>query len=158
MKKVKTILATLLLLAGVTPVITSCSDDNKEPESPAAQSVAGSYTDMMTCTVAGSESEFENLTFTLTPTDDYTVTVVTPSFGNPPMKMPQITVSGVKVTGTDGSYTLAPTEFNGTTDSGKAYSGTLRGSFENNTLKIDFQLNYGAMPMPLICSFESKKL
>lgn len=145
---------TLLLTA-----FAACSEDNKNdgPGAPAAKSVAGSYTGDMTCSVMGDESVFEDLTFEMEATDDATVSVTIPSFGEPPMKMPSMTVADVAVSGTDGFYTLASTEFKGTTADGKSYSGILTGNSENRTLTLRFNLNYGAMPMPLICTFTANK-
>ncbi len=57
----------------------------------------------------GNESVFEDLTFNVDATDDATVDITLPSFGNPPMQVPQINVSDVKVSGSDGTYTLATT-------------------------------------------------
>lgn len=105
----------------------------------------------------GSETLFEDMTFTVTATDDATATLRVSSFGNPPMLIPEITVSDIKVSGKDGTYTLAPTEFSGSTASGRNYSGTAKGSYSNSTLNVQFNLQYGAMPMPLICSFSANK-
>ena len=105
----------------------------------------------------GNESVFEDLTFNVDATDDATVDITLPSFGNPPMQVPQINVSDVKVSGSDGTYTLATTEFSGTTDSGRAVSGTIEGSYADQVLTIRFNLQYGAMPMPMICTFSAPK-
>ena len=145
----------LAISLGMAAPLTSCSDNDDKPAAPAAKSVEGIYTGDMTCTVMGSESTFEDMTFTVTATDDATVSVAIPSFGNPPMQVPQVTVAGVRVSGEEGSYTLATTEFNGTTDGGKTYSGTLQGSAAEKAVTIEFSLQYGAMPMPMICRFTS---
>lgn len=158
MKKITTLFASMMLFAGLTTAFTSCSDDdNNEPEIPAAKSVAGTYTGDMSCTVMGSESTFEDMTFTVTATDDATVTVKIPTFGNPPMQVPEIDIQGVKVSGSEGTYSLASTEFRGSTDAGREYSGTVQGAFADNTLTIRFSLQYGAMPMPMICAFSAPK-
>lgn len=158
MKKLRTIFATMLLCVGIAATLSSCSDDEKdEPSVPAAKSVAGSYDGDMTCSVMGSESVFEDVTFDVTATDDAAVSVAIPSFGNPPMRVPEIAVAGVKVSGTDGTYSLAATEFSGTTPDGKAYSGVMQGDFAGNTITIKFSLQYGAMPMPMICTFSAPR-
>ncbi len=136
---------------------TSCSDDNDEPAAPAAKSVAGTYHGDMSCTVMGSEDIFEDMTFVVKATDDSTVEITTPSFGNPPMQMPSVVVPGVKVSGTDGNYTLAPTTYEGTTDAGKKYSVILQGSYAEGKITINYNMQYGAMPMPMICSFTAAK-
>lgn len=140
-----------------TLTFSSCSDEKDEPSTPAAKSVAGTYTADMTCSVMGSESVFENMTFTLTATDDTNVSMAIPSFGNPPMQVPDITITGIPVSGSDGTFALAATAFSGTTDAGRAYSGTVQGSFADNTLTVNLSLQYGSMPMPMICTFTAPK-
>lgn len=157
MKKIKTIFASLVLGLGLTVSMAACSDSDDEPETPAAKSIEASYQGDMTCSVMGQESVFENMGVVVKATDDATVTVTLSSFGNPPMQVPEISIPDVKVTGADGTYTLAPTQFSGTTSDGKAYSGTLQGNFAANTLTVNFNLQYGAMPMPMICSFTAPK-
>lgn len=157
MKKFTTFLAALMLCIGCVTTMTSCSDDNDDPIIPAAKNVAGTYNGDMSCSVMGQASVFEDVTFVVNAVDEATVNITISSFGEPPMQVPDITVSDVVVSGTEGVYTLAETEFNGTTDNGKAYSGTLQGTFANNTLTINFNLQYGAMPMPMICTFTAQK-
>lgn len=156
MKRTKRFLVSMMMCMAMVGVTTSCSDNEENaPAMPAARSVEGNYHGDMTCTVMGDESVFENRTFTVTATDDATVVVTISSFGNPPMQVPEIVVEGVKVTGENDRYTLASTEFSGTTDAGKAYSGTLQGSVADNQLTAMFNLQYGAMPMPMICTFSA---
>lgn len=160
--KFKTFFASMALLMS-TATLVSCSDDKDSkgnddaPAVPAAKELVGTYEGDMTSTVMGSESTFEDMTFAVTATDDVTASITIPTFGNPPMQVPEITITGIKVSGEDGTYTLAPTEFSGVTESGKNYSGTTKGSFANGTLDVQFSLQYGAMPMPMICSFSAVK-
>lgn len=156
MRRTKRFLVSMMMCMAMVGVTTSCSDNEENaPAMPVAKSVEGSYHGDMTCTVMGEESVFENRTFTVTATDDATVVVTISSFGNPPMQVPEIVVEGVKVTGESGNNTLASTEFSGTTDAGKAYSGTFQGSIADNRLTAMFNLQYGAMPMPMICTFSA---
>ena len=158
MKTIRTTLAALSLFAVLAIPLSSCSSEKEdEPSTPAAKNVAGTYYGDMTSTVMGSESLFENMNVILTATDDATVSVKISEFGEAPMNMPSITVEGVKVSEADGTYSLASTEFNGTSETGKLYSGTMQGSSANDELNIQFTLNYGAMPMPLICTFTGSK-
>lgn len=159
MKKFKTIFATMILSMGLVASFTSCSgnDDNNDPDEPAAQSIAGTYSGNMTCTVMDSEEEYENMSYVITATDDATVSIILPGFGTPPMQLPDVTLTDLKVTGKDGAYTIAATEFSGTSDQGKAYSGDIKGSFANNTLTLEYRLQYGAMPMSMYCSFSAPK-
>lgn len=137
--------------------LSSCSSDDDEPTTTAARSIEGSYTGDMSCSVMGSEDIFENMTFTVTAVDDSKVNLTIPSFGNPPMQLPQIIVKNLEVTGTEGNYTIPGTVTEGTLDNGKAYKITLTGAYAGDKLTINFNLNYGAMPMPLICSFSAPK-
>lgn len=147
----------MLLCIVCVAAMSSCSDNEDEPSIPAAKSVEGIYKGEMTCTAMGTELVFDNITMNVTATDESSVNFEISTFGNPPMQIPGLTIRAVKVSGADGRYTLADTEFSGTTDTGKAYSGILRGSFENDTITIGFNLQYGAMPMPMICSFTAHK-
>lgn len=157
MKNVHSLFAAVVLFGGLAMGISSCSDNNDEPAQPAAKSIEGTYTGDMTVSVAGSESVFEDIDFNVVATDDASVDITVDSFGNPPMQIPEFTITGVVVSGTDGIYALAPTEFRGTTADGRAFSGTTRGAYENGILSVDVSLQYGAMPMPLICSFSAPK-
>lgn len=161
MKKIKAIFASMAMAIAVlatTAMFTSCSDDDKnEPEAPAATAVAGTYTGDMTCSVMGSESVFENLTVTIASTDDTTVSITLSSFGEPPMQVPGITITGVKVSGSENTYSIAESEFSGNTPTGTAYSGTAKGSVVDDNLTLNVKLQYGAMPMPLICTIKAPK-
>lgn len=157
MKKFRTMIAMVMAVVNLCLVSTSCSNDKDEPVIPAAKSIAGSYKGNVKCVVGKSESTFENIAFSLAAPNDATVDITIGAFGNPPMAVPEFTVKGVKVTGADGTYALSPTEFNGTTDAGKKYSGTLKGAFAQGKLTVEFSLNYGAMPMALICTFTGTK-
>ena len=154
MKQFKFIFASLMAMLTLA-ILPSCSDEKDEPAAPAARTIQGSYSGDMECSVMGSASTFENLTFSIDATDDATVTV--PAFGEAPMAMPSIAVAGVKVSEADGVVTLATTEVSGQTESGKNYSCTLSGSVTDNVLSIKFNLQYGAMPMPMICSSTATK-
>lgn len=158
MKPTKFFSALMMLAMGIFCLsLSSCSDDDDEPAIAAAKAIEASYTADMTCSVMGSESIFEDVTFNVTAIDDATAKIEISSFGEAPMKVPAITIENVKVSGTDGNYTIATTNFEGDLANGKKYSGVLQGSFANNTINIQFNLNYGAMPMPLICTFTAPK-
>lgn len=155
MKKIK-LLAFLLSFTYVFS-LTSCGDDMYEPDTPAAKQIEGSYSGTMECSVMGSVDTFENMSFRIVATDDATVTVTLPAFGNVPMAMPSITLEGVKVSETNGIVTIKETEANGMTDTGKKYTVTLMGTVQGNVLNIKLNLLYGSMPMPIICSSTASK-
>lgn len=149
--------ATLCMALGLCALVSCSSDDKDEPATPAARSIAGTYTGDMECTVMNSTDKMENMTYTLTASSDETVDISIPSFGNPPMQLPEITVKNVKVSGEKGAYTIHNTETSGTLDNGKTYKVTIAGSATDSDVKIQFNLQYGNMPMPMICSFEGAK-
>lgn len=151
----------MMLCITIMAGLPACSDDKEKdeptPADAAAKSIAGVYSGDMSCTVMSSEETIPDVTFTVTATDGNTVSVTLPGFGNPPMQVPSVTVTGVKVSGSDGSYQLAASEFSGKTEAGKSYSGTIQGNFADNRITIKFNLQYGAMPVPMICSFTAPK-
>lgn len=143
-------LAAVLLCAG----LAACSDKDEEPTVPTAKEVAGSYTGNMMCTAMGADMSFDDVDVTITATDDSHVTVIIASFGNPPMQLPQLIIDGVSVSGVNGNYSLANTQFSGTASDGKNYSGTLKGTLAS-TLELQMNLQYGNMPVPLVCSYSA---
>lgn len=159
MKRIKSFFSMIALCLAVVGVLsmTSCKNEQDEPKVPAAKSVAGEYTANMKCSVMGSESEFENVTYTLSAVSDSQVDITISTFGNPPMQVPQFTISGVTVSEANGKYEIAETQFSGTNEAGKAYSGTIGGTVADNKLTANMNLTYGSMPMPMICTFEAPK-
>lgn len=157
MKRIKTFFAATVLCAAIATTFVSCSEKEDEPVTPAAKSIAGVYCGDMTSSVMGSESVIEDVMLTVAATDDATASITVSSFGEPPMQVASITIPGIAVSGADGVYTLATTAFSGTTDTGKAYSGTAQGSFADNRLTLQWNLTYGAMPMPMIFTFSAPK-
>ena len=156
MKQIKFIVATLMAAVFMT-ISPSCSEDKDEPAAAAAKTVQGDYSGDLECSVMGSVSIFEGKTFTITATDESTVSVVLPAFGDAPMALPSITLAGVKVSEENGTVTMATTEVSGQTDTGKNYTCTISGTVQNKTFDLKFNLQYGAMPMPLICSSTAVK-
>ncbi len=158
MKTFKVMTAMLVAVVSLCLVPSSCSRDKDEP-APAvvAKSIAGSYKGSLKSVVMGTETTFDNVAVTLAAPDDATVDVAIGTFGTPPMAVPAFAVKGVKVTGANGTYTLATTEFSGTSTTGRNYSGTLQGSFAQDKLTVQFNLKYGAMPMPMVCTFTAPR-
>ena len=64
-------------------------------------------------------------------------------------------VPAVKVSGDNGIYEIATTDFSGTNDAGQFYSGMLHGTVVDGILTLEFSLHIGAMPMPMTCKFIS---
>lgn len=156
MKQIKFLFATIMTVVFLT-TFSSCSDDKDEPAVPAARTIQGTYAGDLESTVMGTTLIFENKTFTINATDESTVSVVLPAFGEAPIALPSITLTGVKVTEANGVITLATTEISGQTDAGKTYNCTISGTVQDNTLNLKFNLQYGTMPMPMICSSKALK-
>lgn len=156
MKHFKFLFASLIAVLTLV-TLPSCSDEKDEPSTPAAKAITGTYAGDMECSVMGSASTFNDVTFTVTATDDATVNITLPAFGEAPMAMPSITVQGVKVTENNGIAVLAETQVTGQTEQGKNYTVTFSGNVSGKILDIKFNLQYGAMPMPMICSSKATK-
>lgn len=156
MKQLKFIFASLIAMLTLA-ILPSCSDDKDEPAVPAAKTIEGTYAGDMECSVMGSASTFENVAFNVTATDDATVNVTLPAFGEAPMAMPSITVKGIKVTESNETAVLAETQVSGQTEQGKKYTVTFSGNVTDKMLDVKFNLQYGAMPMPMICSSKATK-
>jgi len=157
MKGLKTICVCLALSIGIVAILSSCSGEDDGPVMPGARSVAGMYKGDMICSVMGQESVFGDMVFDIDAIDDTTVNIEISSFGNPPMQVSVFVIPGVKVTVDKGSYILASTEFEQESN-GKKVSGTIQGFSVDDIISISFSLNYGAMPMPMICSFSAPKI
>lgn len=153
MKTAKILMMALIMTLG----LSSCSDNEKdEPQQPAANEIAGSYTGTMTGTAMGTDLTFDNVDVRITAADDSHVDIAIASFGNPPMVLPEIFIGNVPVSGAEGNFALAATQFSGTSPDGKNYSGTIQGTSKGE-LVLNMELNYGNMPMPLVCKYTANK-
>lgn len=158
MKTIKTIFAAIVAVASMLSLTSCGSDDNDAPKTPAAKSIAGTYSGDLSCSVMGQVSDYEDLTFTVTATSDSKVSIQLPAFGEAPMDLPSITAEDLEVTETDDTYTITQKEIKGTTSNGKEYTLIIAGSCRNSTLTLNYNLQYGKMPMPLICSVTAPKV
>ena len=159
MKKLRALVSIIALCAGIVMSLAACSDNKQEPETPAAKSIEGVYNGDVDCIVLGEPFPLQNAscTFTITANDDTSVKIVISPFGDPPMRISELLVPAVKVSGSEGVYSLAETVYNGETGDGKTYKITLAGGVGDNTLTVRFELYYGAMPMPMNCTFTARK-
>lgn len=157
MKKFRTMIAMMVAAVSLCVVSTSCGSDKDEPALPAAKSVEGIYKGDLKSTVMGSTQTFDNLTMTLKAVDEATVDITVSDFGEKGMRVAGLVFKGIKVTGADGVYALPQTNFSGKTEAGKSFSGPLQGAFAKEILTLRFTLNYGAMPMPMVCEFTGKR-
>lgn len=147
----------LAMALAIAMGLNACSDKKQdEPQQPAANEVSGTYTGIMAATAMGTDLTFENVEMRIVAADDSHVNITVASFGNPPMTLPEINIRNLTVTGSEGNYALAETQFSSTSPDGKKYSGTIRGTY-NGSLVLNMELSYGAMPMPLACRYEGTK-
>lgn len=165
MKLTNFISATLTLVMGLT-VMTACSgdDDNNEPEVSTAGAIAGVYTgkQVQTVTMGGTQMDagtYEDFSYTITATSDDEVSITIPQHnmsGQASMVIPEMTVSGVRVSLSNGVYTLARTE-NTQQVGAMGFKTTLQGTVEGNVLKLETASTPGSMPVPIIASFTGTK-
>lgn len=147
----------LVMVLAMVLCMNSCSDkENDEPATVTATEIAADYTGTMKCTAMGQELVFDDVDVELKSESQSKVEVIVTSFGNPPMKIAELRIPDVTVSGTPGHIILSATEFSGTSEDGKNYSGTIQGSFTDN-LTLEMELSYGNMPFAMICSYEGSR-
>ena len=76
------------------------------------------------------------------------------------MALPALEVPAVKVSGSNGAYAFSQESYVGTiTVNGaeKKYTVTLQGTFKDNTLTVNYSVQYGKMPAAMIGKFVCKK-
>lgn len=159
MKKIKTMLAMMLAMVAFCGVMTSCGDDDDETVA-AAKEVVGTYVDNLEMTVMTSTSTYENAEVKVEYADDSHVNITLPGAGSGSMTLPSITVPKVDISGSNGSYTLSLNNYSGTVSVNgvdKNYTVTISGTYSNNVLELNYSLQYGAMPMPMIGKFKATK-
>ena len=160
MKKFKTMMAMMLALVSMCVAFSSCSSDDDNDTVAAAKEIAGSYTSNLEMTVMGEPSTYNNLTLKIEAVDDATVKVTLPACGEGMMALPALEVPAVKVSGSNGAYAFSKENYTGTVTvkgAEKNYTVTLQGTLKDNTLTVNYSVQYGKMPMPMIAKFVCKK-
>ena len=156
MKKFKTMMAMMLALVSMCVAFSSCSSDDDDSVA-AAKEIAGSYTSSLDMTVMGQASTYENVTMKIEAVDDATVKITLPACGDEGMMaLPALEVPAVKVSGSNGAYAFSKENYAGTvTVNGaeKNYTVTLQGTSKDKTLTVNYSVQYGRMPMPMIAKF-----
>ena len=159
MKKFKTMMAMMLALVSMCVAFSSCSSDDDTVA--AAKEIAGSYTGSLDMTVMGKASTYENVTMKIEAVDDATVKITLPACGDEGMMaLPALEVPAVKVSGSNGAYAFSQENYAGTvTVNGaeKKYTVTLQGTLKDKTLTVNYSVQYGKMPMPMIAKFVCTK-
>lgn len=160
MKKFKTMMAMMLALVSMCVAFSSCSSDDDPVAVAAAKEIADTYTGSLDMTVMGQASTYDNVTLKIEAVDDATVKVTLPACGEGMMALPALEVSAVKVSGSNGAYAFSQESYAGTiTVNGaeKNYTVTLQGTLRDNTLTVNYSVQYGKMPMPMIAKFVCTK-
>lgn len=156
MKKFKTMMAMMLALVSMCVAFSSCSSDDDPVAVAAAKEFAGTYTGSLDMTVMGTASTYDNLTMKIEAVDDATVKVTLPACGEGMMALPALEVPAVKASGSNGAYAFSQENYAGTiTVNGaeKKYTVTLHGTLKDKTLTVNYSVQYGKMPMPMIGKF-----
>ena len=161
MKKFKFSFATMMVaMLTMWVAFTSCSSDDDDTVA-AAKEIAGSYTSSLDMTVMGQASTYENVTMKIEAVDDATVKITLPACGDEGMMaLPALEVPAVKVSGSNGAYAFSQENYAGTvTVNGaeKKYTVTLQGTLKDKTLTVNYSVQYGKMPMPMIAKFVCTK-
>ena len=109
--KIRNFLTMMVAAAALVIGVSSCGDDNDEPEVAVAAQVAGSYTGNEVMTVMGEPDESVK-TFEFTKATDISVDMTIPEYGEGMMSLPALPVKGITLTkngnniaGTLASYT-----------------------------------------------------
>ena len=160
MKKFKTMMAMMLALVSMCVAFSSCSSDDDNDTVAAAKEIAGSYTSSLDMTVMGQASTYDNVTLKIEAVNDATVKVTLPACGEGMMALPALEVPAVKVSGSNGSYAFAQENYAGSvTVNGaeKKYTVILKGTLKDKTLTVDYSVQYGKMPQPMIGKFVCTK-
>ena len=156
----KTMMAMMLALVSMCVAFSSCSSDDDNDIVVAAKEIAGSYTSTLDMTVMGQASTYDNVTLKIEAIDDATVKITLPACGEGMMALPALEVPAVKVSGSNGAYAFAQENYAGTvTVNGaeKKYTVTLQGTLKDKTLTVNYSVQYGKMPMPMIGKFVCTK-
>lgn len=126
----------------------------------AAEAVADSYTSTLSITVMDETSTYENANLVIDVVNDTKLKITLPACGEGAMALPALEIPEVEVNKeSDGTYSFAIADYKGTTtvnEEEKNYTVTLQGSLKDGVLTVNYSLQYGKMPMPMIGQFIAK--
>ena len=154
------LLAALFMLL---PAFVSCDKDDDKDDPAVADAILGTYSGSLGYTVMGYEpgdieGEYE-LKIMTDPADTDDVRVVIPQCSfTPPIPqasaftIPSLTVDGVDVAEKGGVYTLSEDDF--AIKVGEVtYTGKLSGTVTDKTIKVEYVVRPGRMPMDINFTF-----
>ena len=126
----------------------------------AAEEVADSYTSTLTITVMDETSTYEEANLVIDVVNDTKLKITLPACGEGAMALPALEIPEVEVNKeSDGTYTFAIDSYAGTTtvnEVEKNYTVTLEGTLKDGVLTVNYNLQYGKMPMAMIGQFIAK--
>lgn len=163
--KIKNIMAIMIAAVSVMTVATSCGDDEKETvATPSADAMVGTYKGDLSITVMGQASTSE-ANYVIAKVDDNNVSLTIPAAGSGAMAMPTLSIDKLPVekASLDGVEICKSSlsEYSGSvTVDGveKTYKFTdIAIVTKDNNISISYSLQYGKMPMAMVCKFVGKK-
>lgn len=174
--KIKKFLAMMIAAGALSVGFASCGDDDDDDDNDdngqtstitkksLAESLAGDYTGEYSLTVSTSTST-DTVTYSIKKIDDTHVSLTTPSAGSGAMALPSITINNIPVSTSSVSGTevisASLAEVSGTivvNDAEKSYKfSDLVIVSTGNKVSIAYSLQYGKMPMAMVCSFKGEK-
>lgn len=155
-----------MMMAAVAIVlgVSSCSNDDDEPEVPAAAQVVGNYTGPEVIKVEGEEEESSNetKTYVFAKMSDTSIDMTVPEMGMGMMTIPSFSVKNIPLVKSGKSIIGSISKYDGTVINAagaeKNFTITkLLVSFEDvpkgKAVAVTFSLKYGAMPMAMMTTF-----
>jgi hypothetical protein len=139
-----------LMAATMVCVTPACSDD--DDDTPASQEISGTYSGTMALSVMGQDQGSGEETITIQSISDNTVSVQLSAYGSGHMSLPEMTISGISVSGENGIYTLNETAIDQVVNE-TTYTGSISGAIAGKEATLTISLKPGAMPMSINCIY-----
>ena len=128
----------------------------KEGTAPLGYYVAGKYDGTLNYGVGEMGDEPVEASVTLKRNGDDKIDIVLPAVGEGMMTIPEIALTDIAISTTDYKvFAIAETEINQTVGTIN-YVGSITGEVNNGTLKLNYSLQPGAMPMSINFTFEGE--
>lgn len=130
-----------------------------EPDVNLAKALAGSYKDVMHCSVMAQKFEFADVDVVIEANADGTINMNIEEFGSQPMSVPALKIEKMAVAEKNGVIEIQPTHLEGNAPfNGNylPYTGSVKGSSKDGILTLDLSLSFGSMPA-MICTYTATK-
>ncbi|MGN0237164.1 MAG: calycin-like domain-containing protein [Lepagella sp.] len=139
------------------PVLPDKPDDG--PDLALVKALAGSYKDVMHCSVMSQQFEYADVDVVITPNPNGTINMNIEKFGADPMVVPELELEKVTVVRQDGIAVIQPTHIEDTAYFNGNYlpfTGYVKGSWKDGILTLELSLSFGSMPA-MICNYTAAK-